>query len=373
MAASPLPSVGILTFHCSDNCGAMLQAYALRQFLRSVGFPTQIVPYEPFYLTGRHWLVPYFPTWNPLPQLLRTAYLTLAHLRAGREFFLCRKTMRAFRKQLLDPGQRPFHTEKGLGSLPYACYVVGSDQIWNPDITFGLRPAYFGAFQAPAKKRVVAYAASYGQAALPPGYEKEFSQLISGVDAVSMREAEALPYVRGLYKGPVSAVLDPVFLIDPKEWKAVEEYPTSGEYILIYTVKPDEALAAYARELSARTGLPIVGPLCAGSWRPAGTTPLPAAGPGQLLGGIHRARYVVTNSFHGTSLSIIFRRPFVTFPHSAGDARINNILKIHGLENRLYQEGFQMDAPINWDWAEAARVEALETSKTFLVENLRLE
>lgn len=53
--------VGILTFHCSDNYGAMLQAYGLKQYLCSHDIKTDIVPYEPPYMTGRHWWIPYIP------------------------------------------------------------------------------------------------------------------------------------------------------------------------------------------------------------------------------------------------------------------------------------------------------------------------
>ena len=47
--------VGIVTFHCSDNYGAMLQAYGLKRFLRDNDIAADIVRYEPPYMTGRHW------------------------------------------------------------------------------------------------------------------------------------------------------------------------------------------------------------------------------------------------------------------------------------------------------------------------------
>ena len=39
----------------------MLQAYGLKQCLRSYGVAADIVRYEPPFLTGRHWRIPYFP------------------------------------------------------------------------------------------------------------------------------------------------------------------------------------------------------------------------------------------------------------------------------------------------------------------------
>lgn len=51
--------VGILTFHCVDNFGAMLQAYALKTFLMNNDINAEIVRYEPFWLTGRYKLFPF--------------------------------------------------------------------------------------------------------------------------------------------------------------------------------------------------------------------------------------------------------------------------------------------------------------------------
>ena len=56
-----IADVGILTFHCSNNYGAMLQAYGLKRYLQSRRIRTDIVRYEPVYMTGRHWWIPYSP------------------------------------------------------------------------------------------------------------------------------------------------------------------------------------------------------------------------------------------------------------------------------------------------------------------------
>ena len=53
--------VGILTFHCADNYGGMLQAYGLKRYLTRKGLKAHIIPYEPPFMTGRHWWIPYVP------------------------------------------------------------------------------------------------------------------------------------------------------------------------------------------------------------------------------------------------------------------------------------------------------------------------
>lgn len=67
------------------------------------------------------------------------------------------------RKYLIEKGQKQIFFTYQFRKLSYRCYIVGSDQIWNPDITFGLREVYFGAFKSKNKKKVFAYAASLGE------------------------------------------------------------------------------------------------------------------------------------------------------------------------------------------------------------------
>ena len=204
--------VGILTFHCSDNFGAMLQAYGLKQFLCRSGVRASLVPYAPPYMIGRHWRIPYVPCRKPGGPLTCAAYAASGlqkNFCAYREFSIRRANMRRFRREyLVNDGQPAIHFPSGLRDLPYRCYVVGSDQIWNPEITFGLRPEYFGSFADKKKARVIAYAASLGGATLPSQYDRDFARLLQNLDAISLREQEAAGYVKRFYDGEVAAVLD---------------------------------------------------------------------------------------------------------------------------------------------------------------------
>ena len=49
-----------------------------------------------------------------------------------------------------------------------------------------------------------------------------------------------------------------------------------------------------------------------------------------------RAKFVVTDSFHGTCMSIVFRKPFVAFGNEGrGLNRFLSLLRLFGMENRL--------------------------------------
>lgn len=363
--------VGILTFHCSDNFGAMLQAYALKHRLRTGGVAADIVRYEPPYMTGRHWLVPYVPKERKrLSGLAHMGYGLLYNLWNIRVFAARRTKMRRFRtKWLIDRGQPRALFLPGLKRLPYRCYVVGSDQIWNPDITLGLRPAYFGAFEGKHKERVVAYAASLGGSGLPDRYSQQFSELIRGLDRVSVRESGAVAYVQRFFPGKVEVVLDPVFFLGKEEWERVKNAPNRGEYILLYGTERNQAMTEYARELSQKTGLPVV-ELRAGAESEGPFTVDASAGPAEFLGYVHHARYVVTNSFHAAAFSIIFEKQFLVFAHSTVNERLASVLALHGLEGRLCREGGDIDAPIDWPAVRSRTEEAAGASLEFLMDSV---
>ena len=99
-----IADVGILTFHCSNNYGAMLQAYGLKRYLQSRRIRTDIVRYEPVYMTGRHWWIPYSPIkglkgriWGVLN--MWNGFLT--HMRMREDFSRQRRNMNRFRFRYL--------------------------------------------------------------------------------------------------------------------------------------------------------------------------------------------------------------------------------------------------------------------------------
>ncbi len=365
--------VGIITFHCSDNFGAMLQAYGLKSYLCNHGIDADIIRYEPLFLTGRHWWIPYIPVGGALGCFLNAMHGWRDHLCMKGSFFKARYNMSHFRKKYLIEGkQRKIVLPGQFKRLSYQYYIVGSDQIWNPDITVGLRNVYFGAFESRKKRKVIAYGASLGGEALDNTYDKSFSELLSHVDAISVREGAVIPYIKKFFKGDVENVLDPVFLLKKKEWIKIENQPDIERYILVYATEFNSKLVDYAIKLSQDKGLRVVEL----KFNTDNITPDflidYTAGPSEFLGYIHKAEYIVTNSFHAVAFSIIYQKKFIVFPHSSRSARLYNILQLHGLENRLWHDGEegQIDSWIDWEEVINKTTKNVQLSIGYLIEHL---
>lgn len=365
--------VGIITFHCSDNYGAMLQAYGLKKFLLDSGAEVRIIRYEPFFLTGRHWWIPYVPSGKFCNRIWMSVGKWKVHLKMGIDFFKLRANMKQFRNDhLIEKDHRRLHFSCQLRNLPFRYYIVGSDQIWNPAITLGLRNVYFGAFPNMRKEKVIAYGASLGGGELPPKYDRRFSELIKYVDAISLREEDAVPYVQKYYQGEVETVLDPVFLLEKRYWLDIQKLPGKKNYILVYQTEYNQELVDYTQSLAKDTGLPVLELQMGMRKSSQDFLEDRIAGPAEFLGYVFQAAYVISNSFHAIAFSIIYEKHFLAFLHSSRGARIENILRILGLESRLYEKGKNGRIELDIDWNEVRQKmkKALERSESFLKKSL---
>ena len=85
---------------------------------------------------------------------------------------------------------------------------------------------------------------------------------------------------------------------------------------------------------------------------------------------------MLTNSFHGTALSILFEKPFLTYCRDARDVRQKDLLENLGLDSRLL-EVEKEPAPsvekvwetIDWKQVRVRLSEERERSRRFINEN----
>lgn len=170
----------------------------------------------------------------------------------------------------------------------------------------------------------------------------------------------------------MTAVSDPVFLLRKEEWRKLEILPQRQGYILVYVTQRNQDLYDYVRRLSQEKGLSVVelsvDRLTAQSRPSVDFT----AGPSEFLGYMAQAEYVVSNSFHAIAFSIIYEKKFLAFTHSSRGARIENILRIHGLEDRLWGNGMaaEIDSPVDWKAVKRKTGEYAGRSGEFLINRL---
>ena len=360
--------IGILTFQWADNFGALLQAYGLQTWLTQQGFDVSVVNYAPPFLRGRDWLMPYRPERRWKKFSIRTGLKN-----AGADWAISKKRMNAFRKKYLAIDGPPIFRTKTLAKVKTDLLIVGSDQIWNPNITCGLQPAYFGAFQNDKIKKVIAYGTSFGTDSLPAEYEDEFSRLLTSVCDISMREKNAAEYVRNRFQREAVDVVDPVLLITGEDWRLIEKPPREKGYVLCYMPEYNEELRETASAFARERNLDVIELDYRKRNMRIPFQTVYSAGPLEFLGYVSHAECVFSNSFHGLAFSILFHKPFFVWDSALG-ARLKNLLMNTNLAGRMIRENFMSVAnqAINWDETECLLQKKREASKEFLLRNLEV-
>lgn len=317
----------IVTFQSAYNFGAVIQAYALCNYLNENYCDAVILDYHNKMIDNTYKIAsPAEFKRNPKGAAAKTVQY---FLNTGKR----RKTDRFQQKLRLTKRYDEGDTRGAADEADV--FIAGSDQIWNYQLV-GRDMTYFLDF-AEGKTRC-SYAASFGINEIPEEYESFYRQGMSYLDYISVRENNAVALAESLCKKKCSVLPDPTLLLDCERWSAVSRDPEEkNPYILVYKITREEKLLSFAKKLSKLTGLPVIyipNDLKSGV---LGKTKL-SAGPDEWLGYIKNAEYVVTNSFHGTVFSIIFGKKFFTEVSATANtatSRSYSLLKMFDMENRI--------------------------------------
>jgi len=370
--------VGILTYHFSDNYGALMQAYALRKWLLDRGVSANFINYHPTYVEeGGRFDRPWNLTlWRKNATIL---YMKLAKLQRrilGNNSMLA--GFETFRRDYLGIQGAALRSVEELRSVAakHNILVCGSDQIWNPSIHYGLDPVYF--LDIPGTKAVhkIAYAPSFGRSEIEPKYYAELNKLISGLDAVSVREASGIEILEsaGIAQGLARVMPDPTILLGHFD-ELIGKVSDDDGSVFAYALRTDQVIRSAAMQAAHIVGGQLYAPRNTHQrWRDIGEGVVP--GPVEWLVMLARSRLVVSNSFHGVALSVVLNKPFiaVSLPgkRAALNARVQNLLKVAGLQDRVITtvdpERIRqlIEAPIDWE-ATNARVAAVRAeAETYL-------
>jgi hypothetical protein len=293
--------VGIVTFHHAPSYGAFFQTYALVSHLQAEGHNVSVIDYMPAH--RQHALQ---NSW---------ARLSLRRLGLNRTNLVRLRGKRLFSgevRRYLPLTKRTYADVEELRVDPpeIDVCVCGSDQIWNYELTGGdYDEAYFGTFVPPEVLRV-AYAPSFGRRA-PLEHSMHLRNCLAGLNSVSVREESGLDTVSSVAgRRDAELVLDPTLLIDAEEYPTAKVEACPREYVLIHCLKANQTAYELSAMVGKKLGVPVIDVKSAVAFWGTRVRPSPL----QLLCLIKNARYVVTDSYHGLAMSLVYRRDFSVLP-----------------------------------------------------------
>lgn len=326
--------IGILTFHWATNYGAVLQAYALQEYLIEQGHDVEIINYK--------------------PKQFDFSYLNF--IKHPKSLFSFKKVMfnkrkekiiQIFREQYLIMTERYYSFDEVSRMISkYELLISGSDQVLNP--SFALKgegresPVYFLSFKG-SKVKKIGYAVSFGCTQYPSKAASIVSEWVQSFDKIGVREDTGLNVLKqlGFYKDQ-HLVPDPTILRGEKLFKdilSIETSPTYSNYVCVYMLRRklkcslenavtiDETHDIYSLE--------------------------------QWLRLIAHAKFLITNSYHGMIMALLFHVPFAVLLESKGAVGMNDrfwtLLSKVGLESQIVEKDsatIEMISNHNIDWVD---------------------
>lgn len=371
-----LKRVGIITFHSADNFGAVLQSYALMKTVENLGFYSEIIDFRPegivsqYKLFGGSFKKKYLS--SGLYKIIR--FYIKCILNSGKVLKRIRN-FKSFRKDHFRLSDKVYHSSDELMKEKplYDYYITGSDQVWNPDFFINVGASYFLDFAVEGAKRI-SYAASIVKK-LNTNESKYFKTYLKRFDNISIREKSSLEAVQNLTDKEVHVVLDPTLLLEGDDWSSISTFSVhEASYILVYDLIKDPIIVYAANKISGDNNLKIInysGEKGYNNWHSSFAT----TNPTEFSGLIKNAKFVVTNSFHGTIFSIIFKKQFYTIPYPGRGSRMIDLLNELGLKERIVEsidDNISIDQMIDYEKVYRRLDTLKEESKSFLQEALGL-
>lgn len=329
-------TVGIVTLYKAFNHGAFLQAYALQKFLTQQGFAVRFIKiYD-----RKHNLLT-LKTLKPFKKnIFKSAYFNLQKFLTFKRF------------------QRLFRTAENHDN--FDAVILGSDEIWNvKNATFISVPEFFGL--SVNTNLLISYAPS---AAKSTGKDiitrSELVEGIKNIDFYSARDANALEIIKKSTGMDGLRVLDPTFLTNIEE-----QYLDIGyeKFIVVYSYGVTPAVREDIIAFASKKALPIVSLGFYADWCDKAIN----ANPFQFMNILKRAEFVITDTFHGTVLSVQLRKNLAVY--ADGKEKIEDFLRCYQLTNRAVSPDNDINSILEHPIQEAECTplnEQLIISKEFL-------
>ncbi len=374
--------IGILTHPLETNYGGLLQAFALQKVLRDLGFDAITIDrhnknqYPSFTihilsfvkrLIGHYFLnKKVSPHWNPF--IDNKTYKVLSQ---NTQKFI-EKNIQKTRFVWSDD------LEEIDKEYQFDIYVVGSDQVWLPTYC----PASFLDFVHREGVVKVFYAASCGAVSFVDDkiiFDK-CVKLADDFKAISVREQTLIDLSERYLKKTATWVLDPTLLILPSDYvnavRKIECSPSVFAYILDNNAFKSQVI----QEVCTLCGSPLYYANVKeyyqeGSGQNVEDCIFPSVD--SWISQLNSARFVVTDSFHGTAMTILFNKQFVVINNKKrGSERIKSLLAMFGLEDRIVNTiedlRDQYSSQINFEEVNNKISVMRENSLNFIIKNLKM-
>ena len=227
-------------------------------------------------------------------------------------------------------------------SLKADCFIIGSDQVWNPTYydTDLKKNIYLAAFTQKTPKLSVS--ASFGVNQIASNWTCFFTEQLQTFQGISVREKAGAAIVNELIGHMPEVLVDPTLMLNAEDWSGIAKCPdgfaTDKPYVLTYFLGGRDSRAEEEiNKIKQKYNMEVYHLLDYSN--PA----VYVTGPCEFIYLISRSSIVLTDSFHACVFSFLFKKPFLVYKRRGADmmSRIHTLLETFGLERKFVESGLE--------------------------------
>lgn len=331
--------VAIVTWLKYFNLGTLLQAFALQQVIRDLGYDCATLWDGNINLPPKRCFI------RELLSLIKQMCLNLKDYKFYKKKRLFEKKCSLFIAEKIDVHKISSEEDLDLLDSIFDVFVCGSDQIWAP-----YNPSFY--FASFSRKKKISYAPSIGQIELTSNEKLQLKERVSGFCHISVREKTGQTILKEVtQRCDISVVVDPTLLISANEWRRIflRKKKKDDGFIFVYFLSANKTYFDYVKKIGEKTNKKIV---CVYSIPECKllTNELVSCSPHEFLNFIDAASLVITDSFHCTIFSLLFETEFITVKRfkeenpKSQNTRLTNLFQMIRCEDYFYDESKVNDA-----------------------------
>jgi len=367
--------IGILTLPLHTNYGGILQAYALQEILKRMGYEVYLINKKKKEHSGLILPLVYIKRLILKYVFGKENVIIFLERKRRKEHPVVSENLREFIKKYFSNCYNIYDFNE-LSQENFDILIVGSDQIWRPLYFPEIENAYLSFAKDWTVKRI-SYAASFGTG------EKEYTNaqiracfgLAAKFDEISVREFQGIELVSNYFKRESVWVLDPTMLLDLYDYRALMQNKLSADNgIFTYFLDYNNAKKEITQITEAALNLSSFSIFSYSKKGKCLVTSLPSVE--EWLNKFDAANFIITDSFHACVFSILYNKPFIVVGNKArGMARFDSLLALFGLQERLINSVDDLSEAIksNIDWQKVNDILLHERNKSLSFLNQALK
>lgn len=315
-----MKKIGIITlYHNSTNFGGILQAYALCKILTNHGIKAEQIAFDSGIKKSNTGM--------------RNKIYGLLNLFCNNTMLVSRQKKFAWFREYLIPHSKKVYTDLDISECNkiYDMFITGSDQVWNLGC---FNENYFLKF-ADRSKTTLSYAASLGRSFINEDEKKIYRKYLHLIEHISVREEDAKSILGEITKREIQVVLDPTLLLDEEKWNELSSDIVINEpYIFCYFIGVDFGARKLAEDFAKEKILKLITIPHVDGFNRADiffhAKKLYSADLKDFISLIKNAQYILTDSFHGSVFSAIYKKQYFVVPRIKKDmnSRIRTLMEL---------------------------------------------